>query len=210
MIYKVSSNFKGSLICKHFKKILYANSKIDITDNLFWENEIISLIRKGVFVPLDHDEQPVINTTVSKEETVKVIEAVKSTPDEHAFKPVIWDFQKQELEKAQRIEPAPAPTNVGQPDKDEEEESVEFVEPNKINTQEEIVPNEKKEKAPKIRKSKSSKNGITPVGTVKAELTQADAAIELDSRGNIVKNAIDILVEGRGFTDGEEIDFLDK
>ena len=49
MLYKVSSNFKGSLICKHFKKTLYANSKVDITDNLFWENDIIrhkSIFRK--------------------------------------------------------------------------------------------------------------------------------------------------------------------
>lgn len=210
MLYKVSSNFKGSLICKHFKRVLYANSKIDISEELFWENDVINLIRREILIPVDFDENTV-NTkqnTISNS-TVMVLESPVPINDNKEFKPVIWDFQKQELEKAQRIETTPPPINIDNKNDINEEKDVEFViEPQKIDKTDTINEDKKEEMPPKKRNSKKNKDGIQPVGNIKTELTQADAAIELDSRGNPINTVFDNLVKGRGFTDGEEIDFL--
>lgn len=203
MFYKVSSSFKGSLVCKLFKRVLKANSKIDIPEELFWEKEVISLIRRGILMPAEFIETNVNESLKieqpDEKESVKILEPVQSKDNESEFKPVIWDFQKQTLENAQKVESTKSTIDFDK--KEDKDENI--VEPSKVEAKE-----IKKENAPKKRNSKKNKDGISPVGTVKTEPTQADAAIELDSRGNPVKNTIDILVEGRGFTEGEEIDFL--
>lgn len=209
MKYKVISSFKGSLICKHFKRILKANSVVDIEDNLFWEKEVISLIRNGIFVPLEEynytAEPPIVHNEQTENESVKILEPVQSSSNQTDFNPVIWDFQKQGLESAQKIVPAPPPINTDSQNEIESTENIDFIEPQKIEETKDI---EKKEKPPKKRNSKQNKDGLSPVGTIKPEPTLSDAAIELDSRGNPIRTTVDNLVEGRGFTSGEDIDFL--
>jgi hypothetical protein len=242
MRYKVSEDFKGTLICKHFGKALYANSVINIEDAFLWEPEVERLIEKGILIMVDTPPvKPVIVKPLQYIPPVRInLKEIQSKPQDEPIetkilpgepehKSKVWNFQEESLETAKEIPHGRDAVEIDL-NNNIKDESIDFVgfdkrhvEPDKEGSSRiiKIKPdisktiiidsNKKEGKVPKTRNTKVSSNGdkvtITPIGEIKMALTVADAAIELDSRGNPLKNTSDHMLDT--VKSGTELTFID-
>ena len=161
------------------------------------------------------------------EENVQIVEIKEETEEEPKMggdkdvTPTVWDFKTKKLKEAEVVPKTPNPfINI-----DEEEtkaEDAEFIDDKSKTTKKKkkrkTKKKVKKKKAVKKtikKKGKTSKKKkvktIEPVGEVKPEKTEADVAIELDSRGNPVDKPSDTLqhlIDSLG--EPEDVEFVDK
>jgi hypothetical protein len=158
------------------------------------------------------DMEEVKSLEEMEEEKPEVVEAVnyiapKSGEDKNV-KPVVLDFREQVTKEAQKISKQDYIVDIKENDDTEDD------------VKENVVVKVKTTKKSSSKKNKKE-NGIKPVGEKRAVKDFADAAIELDSRGNviaekpsdIIKSLIDSIgsVEDIGFVDQEQAqEKLDK
>jgi len=159
-----------------------------------------------------------------KKKTKKVKEVEYAPPESGEDKEptaVTWNFKTKETEIAEKVPKSEGFVEVDQ----EETEDVDFIDADKFATTKKKVAKKKikkkitKKKATKkktkkkVKKAKSKKvKTLEPVGEKKLPKTMADAAIELDSRGNpLSEKPGDILRHMIDEIDaGDEIDMVDN
>jgi len=224
MRYKVSRDFKGVLICKHFNRALQAGNSIEISDALLWEPEVERLIQREILIPSDGQptyvkqtpSAPPVQAPVSvPPPSVKTVQTPeKQVDDTPEFKPKIWNFREAKIENANPIFDKRETIQIDLNDESQKEEvevdgETQIIEIKKDKSKTiKIDGNKIEENVPKTRKVTSNdKAGIVPVGDVKPPLTTQDAMMELDSRGRPLKNASDHMIENYNV---EDISFVDQ
>jgi hypothetical protein len=165
---------------------------------------------------------------IEEEEEIPYI--VPETGEDREVTPVAWNFQSKEMEEAQKV---PKSEGFVEVDADEDEGDIEFIDKEEKDQKKKVVlkkaakkkTNKKnaKKKASKKKtsvktktkkketKAKSKKvKTLEPVGDKKLPKTEADAAIELDSRGNPIEKASDTLKHLiDSLADSPDVDFVD-
>lgn len=108
--------------------------------------------------------------------------------------PVVWDFKTKKTKKAEKVPKTP---NVIRIDEEKDEKEVDFIDKKPAKKKRKKTTRKKSRKKISKKKDKHLKKkkvkAIKPVGDVRPPKTVADAAIELDSRGNVIKKASDEL-----------------
>jgi hypothetical protein len=154
-----------------------------------------------------------VEKKIKEDEKIMELEKIQKGQEETKTTPVTWDFKKQEAVEAEQVPTSHVVREVEEEDNDKKKKK--SVKKKKKSKKKKKTTRKKATKKKTTKKkvisSKSKNKAIEPVGEVKEEVTSAEVAIEMDSRGNPVEkpsntlqHLIDSIEDDMGFVDQEQ------
>ena len=220
----------GQIVLRPWASLPISKKLIDsISIRAAVENEYIQIISDEDYF-YDDEEEEIEEIEEIEEEEEEIVDKKLPIGEDRKVEPVIWDFKQKKTKKAEIIPKTPDIISV---DEEKEEEHIEFIDeenPKKIAkkkaskkkaskkkvskkkiAKKRVSKNSKKKENSKKNKNKKKITKLEPVGEKKLEKTIMDAAIELDSRGNPLSKASDVLQHMIDEIDsGKEVIFTDE